>query len=176
MKAKERDKKLKKGKNDAHKKDRKREKKAGKPDPAESQRLTPYLLYNDVGQALDWLRDAFGFIEYGHRFDDADGTVRHASMRTSKKGEIFMLGCPGSEYRNPRSLGNRTHLLYVNVDDVDQHFARAEKAGAEIVEPPTDTFYGDRRYTAEDPEGHQWAFAQHVRDVPDAEMSEAMQG
>jgi uncharacterized glyoxalase superfamily protein PhnB len=48
---------------------------------------------------------------------------------------------------------------------VQRHFQRAKKAGARILEEPNETFYGDRRYGAEDPEGHQWYFAQHIRDV-----------
>jgi len=63
--------------------------------------------------------------------------------------------------------------MYVTVDNVDKHFVRAQKSGAKIVEKLNDTFYGDRRYTAQDPEGHQWAFAQHVRKVSDAEMMKA---
>jgi uncharacterized glyoxalase superfamily protein PhnB len=55
--------------------------------------------------------------------------------------------------------------VYVYVDDVDAHFARAKAAGASILEEPTDQFYGDRRYIARDLEGHEWTFATHVRDV-----------
>ena len=154
----------------------KKDKKPKKPDQADSQRLTPYLLYRDVAQALEWLGTAFGFTEYGDRFEGPDGTVQHAAMRTSRKGEILMMGCPGPEYKNPRKIGSSTQMLYINVDDVDAHFRRAVEAGAEILERPTDTFYGDRRYTAADPEGHQWAFAQHVRDVPAEEMKKAMKG
>ena len=50
----------------------------------------------------------------------------------------------------------------MNVDNVDAHFERAKKAGAKILEEPQDTFYGHRRYGAEDPEGHQWFFAQEI--------------
>ena len=53
----------------------------------------------------------------------------------------------------------RTALVYVYVDDVDAHWARAREAGAEIAEEPNDQPYGDRRYAAEDPEGHLWYFA-----------------
>ncbi len=56
------------------------------------------------------------------------------------------------------------------MDDVDGHYERAKAAGAKIVEELADQFYGDRRYRAEDPEGHQWAFGQHVRDVPPEEL------
>ena len=51
------------------------------------------------------------------------------------------------------------------VDDIDAHFARAQAAGTKIISPPADQFWGDRRYEAEDPEGHLWSFHEHLRDV-----------
>ena len=74
-----------------------------------------------------------------------------------------MMGCPGSDYRNPKQLGQSTQSLYVNVENVDKHFARALKARASILETPRNAEYGDRRYGAADPEGHEWAFAQELR-------------
>jgi len=76
-----------------------------------------------------------------------------------------MLGEPGPEYRSPKTAGTRHALMHVSVDDVDAHFERARDAGATIIEPPAEQPYGDRRYAAEDPEGHQWFFAEHVRDL-----------
>jgi PhnB protein len=124
--------------------------------------LTPYLLYKDVGKALNWLSKAFGFVEDGDRFTAEDGTIQHAAMKISKDGALLMMGCPGPKYKNPKKLGSVTVLMYVDVDNVDKHFARAKKAGAKIVEKPTDTFYGARRYGATDPEGHHWYFAQEI--------------
>ncbi len=54
-------------------------------------------------------------------------------------------------------------MLYVKVNDADEHFARSKKAGAKILEEPEDTFYGHRRYGAEDPEGHQWYFSHEIK-------------
>ena len=76
-----------------------------------SQKLTPYLFYKDVGKALDWFSKAFGFIESGDRFTGEDGTVQHAAMEISPKGEVFMLGCPGPKYKNPKKLGSVTALM-----------------------------------------------------------------
>ena len=135
--------------------------------------ITPYLLYKDVGKALDWLKKTFGFSEYGDRYTGPDGTVLHAAMQHTD-GSIFMLGCPGPKYKNPKKIGSITQLLYVNVDDVDKHFAKAKKAGAKITHKLEDTFYGDRRYGATDLEGHEWSFAKHIRNVSAAEMKAAM--
>ena len=137
------------------------------------QKLTPYLLYKDVGKALDWFSKSFGFVEFGDRFTGEDGTIQHAAMRISKNDEIFMLGCPGPKYKSPKKLGSVTALMYINVNNVDKHFAHAKKAGAKIINKLEDTFYGDRRYGATDPEGHQWFFAQRIRDVSPEEMKKA---
>jgi uncharacterized glyoxalase superfamily protein PhnB len=81
-----------------------------------------------------------------------------------KLGEdMVMMGHPGAAYRNPKRLGAATQSLYVNVEDVDKHYERARKAGAKILEKPSDTAYGHRRYGAEDLEGHQWYFAHEIR-------------
>lgn len=125
--------------------------------------ITPYLLYEDVAGALDWLARAFGFEEV-LRFDAPDGSVNHAEMKLGD-GSI-MLGDPGPDYRNPKRVGERTSQLYVYVDDVNAHYERAKAAGAEIKLEPTDQEYGDRRYDAYDPEGHLWSFAARVRSVP----------
>jgi PhnB protein len=123
--------------------------------------ITPYLLYEDVGAALKFLSKAFGFRRYGAQASGSDGKLNHASMKLGE--DLIMMGRPGGGYRNPKRLGQATQNLYVNVDDVDKHFARAKRAGASILEEPADTGYGARRYGAEDPEGHQWYFAQEIR-------------
>jgi len=120
------------------------------------QTITPYLFYEDAGAALDFLSRAFGFEETMHSAMP-DGRVAHAEMRLGD-GALF-LGAPDGGYRGPRSLGANTCCLYVYVDDVDTHCGRAREAGAEVVDEPADQEYGDRRYHARDPEGHDWYFA-----------------
>ncbi len=130
--------------------------------------ITPYLHYEDVGAALEWLGRAFGFRER-LRFADPAGTVTHAEMEVEGGGGEIMLGDPGPDYESPKRVGRATQLVHVYVDDVDGHCARAREAGATIVREPEDQPYGDRRYDAEDLEGHLWSFAQHIRDVPPEE-------
>ena len=127
-----------------------------------TQKITPYLFYEDVDAALEFLARAFGFEEV-LRFTGENGYVNHAEMRLGD--ESIMLGAPGKDFRNPKQLGQATVGIHVVVDDVDAHYERARAAGAEIVMEPTDQAYGDRRYDAADPEGHHWYFAQHIRDV-----------
>lgn len=123
--------------------------------------ITPYLLYEDVDGALKFLSRAFGFRKFGKPMKRPDGKVNHAAMKLGD--DLIMMGWPGPAYKNPKRLGESTQSLYINVADVDKHCARARKAGATIIEDPADTFYGHRRYGAEDPEGHQWYFAQEIK-------------
>lgn len=122
--------------------------------------ITPYLYYEDVGAALQFLSKAFGFRKQGRTMRRPGGEVRHAAMKLGD--DLVMMGDPGSGYKNPKRLGQATQSLYINVPDVDRHFQRARNAGATILEEPGDTEYGHRRYGAEDPEGHQWYFAQEI--------------
>ncbi len=122
--------------------------------------ITPYLYYEDVGAALKFLAKAFGFKKFGKPIF-RNGKINHAAMKLG--GDVVMMGRPPTAYRNPKRLGQATQSLYINVINVDRHFARAKKAGANILEEPGDTEYGHRRYGAEDPEGHQWYFGQELK-------------
>ena len=135
--------------------------------PENMPRVTPYLFYEDVGAALDWLANAFGFKER-LRLPGPDGAVTHAEMEL--QDGVIMMGHPGAEYQSPKRHGHVDQLIYVFVDDVDAHYQVARAAGAKIIDEPADQFYGDRRYAVEDLEGHNWNFATHVRDVPPQEM------
>jgi uncharacterized glyoxalase superfamily protein PhnB len=128
------------------------------PPPPGYSRVCPYLNYEDTEAMLGWLPDAFGLVEL-HRVSDGNA-VTHAEMGLGEA--VVMMGTPGKDFRNPRSLGRITQSLYVFVDDVDAHCARARAAGAEIIEEPADQPYGHRRYGALDPEGHRWYFAADV--------------
>jgi uncharacterized glyoxalase superfamily protein PhnB len=123
--------------------------------------IIPYLLYEDVGGALEFISRAFGFRRFGEQMADPSGRINHAAMKLGR--DVIMMGCPGTGYRNPKRLGQATQNLYVNVKNVDKHFARAKESGAVIIEEPADTFYGHRRYGAADLEGHVWYFAQEIR-------------
>jgi PhnB protein len=132
-------------------------------------RIAPYLYYEDVAGALAFLARAYGFKEMV-RMPGPDGGIMHAEMELADG--IVMMGCPGASYRNPKTLGQVTQSLYVYVDDVDKHCRNARENGAAIFEEPQDQFYGDRRYGTTDPEGHQWYFAEHVRDPSPEEMAQ----
>ncbi len=137
--------------------------------PADTPRITPYLFYEDAGAAVAWLERCFGFRERdAERIEGPDGRVMHSAMDLDDG--VIMLGSP-SDYQCPKRHGRVNQLLYVYVDDVDLHCQRSLSEGAVILADPEETFYGDRRYTAEDLEGHHWTFAQRMRDVPPEEWS-----
>jgi uncharacterized glyoxalase superfamily protein PhnB len=120
----------------------------------------PIFNYQNVAAALKFLAKAFGFRKYGVPMRRPDGKIHHAAMKLGD--DLIMMGCPGPEYKNPKRLGEATQSLYVNVKDLDAHFQRARRTGTTILEEPKDTPYGHRRYGPEDPEGHQWHFAEDI--------------
>lgn len=133
--------------------------------PHDMPRITPHLFYDDVAAAIDWLVEAFGF-EVRLRMTDNDGHVVHGDLEVADSLVMVGLTSEGATRESPKSLGGKvSQRLYIFVDDVDAHYERAQKAGAQITVPLAEQFYGDRVYECVDPEGHRWKFAQHVRDV-----------
>jgi PhnB protein len=124
------------------------------------QRIIPYLLYEDVAGTMQWLARAFGYRAHGPKNRKPDGTVFHAAMQLDDG--LVMMGWPGPKYKNPKHARHVSFNMYVMVDDVERHYQRAKKAGAKIIEELATTPFGARRYGAEDPEGHQWYFAEHA--------------
>jgi len=139
---------------------------------AAQQRIVPMLAYEDTAAAIDWLCEAFGFAEDPDvRHTEGDGTVTHAEIEYA--GARIMLATPNADYEAPRRhretceaaarwLDNPWVIdgVFVEVDDVDAHHARAVEAGATVIREPDEPGVGFRLYTAEDVEGHRWMFGQ----------------
>lgn len=143
--------------------------------PTGSPRIVCRLAYDDVEGAVDFISRAFGFTERpGARVTIPDGPVILTEIDVVDS--YLMVGRTGSHgLQSPGSLGAATGAVIVYVDGIDAHFARARDAGAQIVSEPADQYWGDRRYEAQDPEGHLWSFHEHLRDVPREEMDAALQ-
>ena len=133
--------------------------------------VTPYLYYKDSDAALEFITRAFGAKEK-FKMTGEDGKVAHAEVEFD--GAVVMFGTPGLDYKTPNELGGHTVGIYIYVDDVDAHFEHVKGAGAKITSETKDQFYGDRSFGCEDPEGHQWWFATHIKEVPMEEMEAAM--
>lgn len=135
--------------------------------------LISALSYRDPKAALAWLEKAFGFQAF-MVITDGDGKIAHAEMRVGTG--VLMIGGEWSErHRSPLAVGGvNTQTVHVHLEsDLDGHCERARAAGAEIVQEPSEQFYGDRTYRAADPEGHLWSFGQTVRHVSREEAEKA---
>ncbi len=123
-----------------------------------TQRIVPILVYADIAAAHDFLVGSFGFDSGGLHRDD-DGQVVHGEV--SLAGETIWLHrvAPDHGLRGVAELGAATSMINVFVDDVDAHHTHSTAAGAAINYPPTDQPYGQREYSAFDPEGRIWSFA-----------------
>ncbi len=130
--------------------------------------VLPYLYYQDVAQAIDWLQTTFGLHER-FRISAPNGYVFHAELALG--ASVIMLGALGSANAGPPPERVRSGV-YAFVPDVDAHHAHARAAGAEIVSEPEDQPFGDRIYLARDLEGHEWYFAQHLFDRSIAQLQQ----
>jgi uncharacterized glyoxalase superfamily protein PhnB len=133
----------------------------------------PSVVYKDNRAALEWLRKAFGF-EVLFILTDSRGDIVHAEM-SHGEGVVMVSNEFADWTKSPASVGGKnTQRIHVRLDSgIDEHCARARAAGAKIVGEPSDQFYGDRTYGAQDLEGHYWTFAQSVRNVSFDEMEKA---
>ena len=138
--------------------------------PDNTPRIIPNVFYDDPASALEWLAKAFGF-ETRLSMPGPDGKIMHAEMQVADSAIMMSPTSATEEWKSPKSLtGSVTQGLYVYVDDLDAHCARARAAGAKIRSDPEDMFWGDRTYVVEDLERHRWTFAQHTRDVAPEDM------
>jgi uncharacterized glyoxalase superfamily protein PhnB len=129
--------------------------------------VVPVLVYEDPGEAIDWLCDAFGFTvrwragESRAQLAVGDGGAILVGER--RIAPDFASG-DSTIFRPPRR-GEVSHSIVVRVEDIDSHYARARQGGARILRQPENLPYGERQYSAEDLEGHRWTFSQSIADV-----------
>jgi PhnB protein len=145
-----------------------------KPIPDGYHTLTPTLTVRDGAKAIEFYKKAFGAQER-MRLAGPDGRLMHAELKIGDS--IVMLGGeqPGMSDRAPSAAAGPTGSLYMYVPDVDAAFKRAVEAGAKVVMPLGDMFWGDRFGMVEDPSGHHWALATHKEDLSEAEMTKRQQ-
>jgi PhnB protein len=142
--------------------------------PTGTHTVVPYLAVHDAAAAIAFYVDVFGATESSERFVDPDGKVGHAELVIGDSQVYLSDEFPDHDAISPRTLGGSGLALVVYVPDVDAAVARAEKAGAAVLRPIEETFYGTRRATIRDPFGHRWMVGTHVRDVSDAEYEKAL--
>ena len=130
---------------------------------------TPYLIVDGAAKALDFYRHAFGAAER-MRMPAPGGRVGHAEIIIGDS--IIMLADEHPEIgaHGPRAYGGTPVSLHLYVPDVDATVQKAVAAGATLVSPVADKFYGDRMGTIDDPFGHRWHVSTHKEDVTPAEI------
>jgi len=144
-----------------------------KPIPDGMHSLTPHLVCAGAAEAMAFYQNAFGAVELT-RLPGAEGKLMHAAMRIGDS--VFMLNDENPAWcaQGPKALKGTPVTLHLYVEDVDAAARRAVAAGAKVVMEVADMFWGDRYGVFEDPFGHRWSIASHIRNVSTEEMQQAM--
>jgi uncharacterized glyoxalase superfamily protein PhnB len=135
--------------------------------------ITPHLICAGAAKAIEFYKAAFGATEEA-RLPGPDGRLMHASVKIGDSQVMLVDEMPEWGALGPKSLKGSPVTIHLYVDDVDAVVARAVKAGAKVTMPVADQFWGDRYGKLEDPFGHHWSVATHVRDVSMEEAQKAM--
>jgi len=134
--------------------------------------LAPHIVCAGANDAIDFYKKAFGAQELT-RIPGKDGKLMHGAITIN--GATVMLTDESPQYGSlsPKSLNGTSVTLHLNVDDVDAFMATAQAAGANIIMPAADMFWGDRYGVLVDPFGHRWSIATHQRDLTPEELMTA---
>ena len=130
---------------------------------------SPRLSYKSAAKAIEFYEKAFGAKE-SWRFETESG-IGHAEIMIGDSVIMLADEFPDFGARSPRSIGGSPVGIHLYVEGVDALANRAIAAGAKVVRPVQDQFYGDRNGTLEDPFGHIWHISTHIEDVPPEELS-----
>jgi PhnB protein len=143
---------------------------AVKPIPEGYPRVSPYLVVDGAQKAIEFYTTVLGFTER-MRMPGPDGRIGHAELQLD--GSVVMLAdeFPDVGAKAPSAYGGSPVSLSVYVEDVDATFEKATEAGATVVRPLENQFYGDRSATIDDPFGHRWTIHTHIEDVSADEMA-----
>jgi PhnB protein len=138
--------------------------------------LSPHLCVDGAAAAIDFYVKAFNAVELG-RVPGPDGKLVHAALQIN--GSTVLLNDDFPDYNDgksstPTGLGGTPVTIHLTVADVDARFQQALDAGATVVAPLEDQFWGDRYGVVRDPFGHHWSLGQPVREVSMEEIAEAM--
>ena len=137
--------------------------------PEGFERATPYLCVRGASDAIAFYVKAFGAVEI-MRLAEPDGRIGHAEIKIGEAPVMLSDEYPEEGVRSPATLGGTPVAIHLYVADVDALAARAVAAGAKLLRPVADQFYGDRSAPLLDPFGHRWFIATHREDVSVEEM------
>jgi len=140
-----------------------------KPIPEGYHTATPCLIIKNAARAIDFYKKAFGATER-MRMADPTGKVMHAEIQIGDSRIMIADEFPEMGARSPESLGGSPVSIFLYVEDVDALAKQATSAGAKVLMPVQDQFWGDRYGKLTDPFGHVWDIATHKEDVAPEEM------
>jgi PhnB protein len=138
------------------------------PIPSGYHSLTPSVVVDNAAKAIDFYRDAFGAKET-YRLPMGD-KIGHAEMQIGDSRFMLSDEYPNRDALSPKSRGGATGSFMIYVPDADAAIEKAKKAGAKVVQPAENQFWGDRMGTVVDPFGHKWMLGTHIEDVSAEEM------
>jgi uncharacterized glyoxalase superfamily protein PhnB len=144
-----------------------------KPVPDGAPAFIPHLVCANASAAIDFYKKAFGAIEE-MRLAGPDGKLMHASLLIGGARLMLVDEMPEWGVLGAKTLKGSPVSIHRYVEDVDAAYAKAVAAGAKATMPVADQFWGDRYGTLEDPFGHRWSLATHLRDVGPEELKEAL--
>jgi PhnB protein len=131
--------------------------------------VTPYLSVHGAADAIAFYKKAFGAKEV-MRMPGPGGTIGHAEVQIGGSRIMLADESPEINFRSPRAIGGTPVTIHLYVEDVDKVAKKAVAAGAKLLRPVAEQFYGDRSGSLEDPFGHVWHIATHVKDIPTKEL------
>lgn len=131
--------------------------------------IAAHIVVQGAERAAAFYTDAFGAQEVS-RIPTPDGRLMSLQMRVGESDLHLADEFPEMGVLAPPSVGGTPVVLALDVEDAETAFAQALAAGAQVRQPLGDTFWGDRHGQLEDPFGHRWNIAQHLRDVPHDEV------
>ena len=135
--------------------------------------VTPHLICAGAAAAIDFYKKAFDAEELC-RVPGPQGRLMHAMIRIGDSAVMLVDEMPEWGALGPKALKGSPVTIHLYVADVDRFVERAVGAGAKITMPIDDMFWGDRYCKIEDPFGHHWSVATHVRDVSPEELQQAV--
>ena len=130
---------------------------------------TPYLTVKNAAGAIEFYQRAFGATEL-FRLSGPSGKIGHAEIKTGEAVPMLSVEYPEMNVLSPETIGGSPVGIHLYVEDVDAVVKNAVEAGAKVVSPVEDQFYGDRGGKITDPFGHHWWLATHKEDVSPEEM------
>lgn len=135
-----------------------------KPIPDGYHTITPYLSVNGAAAAIEFYKKAFGAREV-LKLAQPDGRVGHAELQIGESRIMLADEFPQMDFRSPSAIGGTAVHLHMYVENADAVVNQAVAAGAKLLRPVQDQFYGDRLGTVADPYGHVWHVSTHTEDL-----------